>query len=180
MDTSNYAKNAPSLSSPTSRKKRIRKVVSISVSQICIATIDAAASLNGWSRSRTIELVFGPNLSDLFPRFEREDPFSKVVIDTALPPDLIREAYAQWRQGYELRRAEVPATVKMKTDVQKLRLEVKKEAVESQERIAKAKLETKLDLAKAKIDAEEIRAGSKARELRALSLSRPSKYEAKP
>jgi hypothetical protein len=153
-------------------RKPKKKLYCFWLTEIVNDAVNQAATMTGCSRSRVLENVFCTDIVSLFQRFEDGESFSKIAIDTYLPPDRIREAYAQWKQGFERRREEMPVVVKMKTEVQKLRLEVKKEVAESNERIAKAKLEASRDNLKTRMDIEEIKAGSKARELRAQSLSR--------
>ncbi len=142
--------------------------------------IDEAARRSDCTRSDVLEYVFCSDLVDLIPRFEAGETFAQVILATQLPADRIREAYAQWKQGFDSRLVENPVVVKIKAEVQKKRLEVKEKALESQERITAIKADANRDMAKTRMEIEEIKAGSKARELRTMSLSRSSKYAVKP
>jgi hypothetical protein len=168
--------NAIRLPSVAVSKRRQTKQYSFWLSEIVNRAIDEAARRSDCTRSDVLEYVFCSDLVDLIPRFEAGETFSQVVLATKLPADRIREAYAQWKQGYDSRLVENPAVVKMKTDVQKLRLEVKKEVAESQERTTMAKLETRKDITKARVVIAEIQAGSKAREIRMQALTKPSRF----
>jgi hypothetical protein len=148
------------------------KQYSFWLSEIVNQAIEDAAKASDCTRSQVLEYLLCPDLTNLIPRFEAGEPFSRVLSETRLPPSRIREAYAQWKQGYESRLVESPVATKLKAEIQKKRLEVKEKALETQERITSIKAEAKRDVAKTRMDIEEIKAGSKARELRTLSLSR--------
>lgn len=176
MFTDKTSVKAPDLPPVRARKRRETKQYSFWLPQFVNEAINEAATRTGNTRSGVLEYFFCTDLIELLPRFEAGETFTKVVIETRLPPDRIREAHAQWKQGFDSRLVENPVVVKMKTDVQKLRLEVKKEVAESQERTTMAKLETKKDITKARVVIAEIQAGSKAREIRMQALAKPSRF----
>jgi hypothetical protein len=128
-----------------------RKLCSFRLSLEAIFHLETLAHIQNKAQREVIEDLLAPKVKLLFEHYEKDTPFAKVVIDTGLPPDVVRFFRKEYESGWKVPDHSIEVRLDKKIELAQIKADTVAIRAMADSKIAREESEAKRFVAEAEV-----------------------------